>query len=55
MSEARKGKYLGKDNIMSNPEVKEKQRLACIGRRKTVREDGTWYWKKSTPNEQLGV
>jgi group I intron endonuclease len=43
-----KEKYLGTNNVMSNPEIREKQRLACIGRKKQYREDGTWYWKKAS-------
>ena len=40
----RKGKAMGEKNSMSNPDNREKQRQACMGRRKMTRPDGTWYW-----------
>lgn len=41
---SRVGKGTGINNSMSNPEYKEKQRLACLGRKKMFRDDGSWYW-----------
>jgi group I intron endonuclease len=39
-------KYIGPSNVMSKPDIKEKQKKACQGRKKMYREDGTWYWGK---------
>ncbi len=47
LSLARTGKCTGSRNGMANPETREKHRLACIGRKRVNREDGTWYWSKA--------
>lgn len=44
VSKNRKGKALGKRNAMANAENREKQRQACVGRKRVYRDDGTWYW-----------
>lgn len=46
VSKSRKGKGTGERNAMSNPENREKQRQACLGRKRVYREDGTWFWSK---------
>ncbi len=47
MSETKKGKGCGKDNAMANKAHREKQRLACQGRKRMYREDGSWYWGRN--------
>lgn len=44
ISKNRKGKGTGEGNAMADPINREKQKQACIGRRKMLRPDGTWYW-----------
>lgn len=46
ISKNRKGKGTGARNSMSNPVNREKQRMACIGRKRVYRDDGSWYWSK---------
>lgn len=48
ISAARIGKGTGKNNGMTDPLNREKQRAACVGRRKMIREDGTWYWGRTS-------
>lgn len=36
----------GEKNVMKNPMIREKQKLACLGRKRTYREDGSWFWSK---------
>jgi hypothetical protein len=44
ISKSRKGKALAEKNAMANIDNRKKLSKSCIGRKKMVRPDGTWYW-----------